>query len=89
MTTIEQLTATAVTMGVWIAAVGSAAALTYDLNRAPHLASDAAQSSAPSQRAPALLAQPVSESQPVLYVPAITVVGRSHRLSVATAAASK
>jgi|HubBroStandDraft_1064217.scaffolds.fasta_scaffold26070_5 hypothetical protein len=42
MTTIEQLTATAVTMGVWIAAVGSAAALTYDLNRAPHLASDAA-----------------------------------------------
>ena len=89
MTTIKQLTATAVTAGVWIAAVGSAAALTYDLNRTPHLASDAAPSAAPSHMAPALLAQPISESQPVLYVPAITIVGRIHRPSVAAAEASK
>jgi hypothetical protein len=84
MTTTKPLNATAVTVGIWIAAVGSAAALTYDLNRTSHLTSDAAQLAAPSHMAPALLAQPVSESQPELYVPSITIVGRSHRPSVAS-----
>lgn len=76
MTTINKLTATRVTLAVWIAALGSVAALIYDLNRAPYLASDPMQSAAPSHMAPALLAPPASESQPVLYVPAITIVGR-------------
>jgi hypothetical protein len=85
MTTIKKLTATRVTVGVWLAAVGSAAALMYDLNRTPHLASDPAQSAAPSHLAPPLLAPPASESQPVLYVPPVTIVGRPHRPTVASA----
>jgi hypothetical protein len=79
MTRVKQLTAMAVTVGVWTAAVASAAALGYGLNRTPHFAEDTAQPATPSYVAPALLAEPSSESQRVPYLPTITVVGRSHK----------
>ncbi len=69
--------AIAVTVGVWVAALGSAAALTYDLNRAVHLAGGTPESTVPLPSAEyAAVARPVQEP-PVLYVPTITVVGRA------------
>jgi hypothetical protein len=75
MKTMKRRTAIAVTMGVWIAALGSAAALTYELNSPLRLMST---SSLPTERvrtAPAPLASPVPEMQAVLYIPSMTVVG--------------
>ena len=74
---MKKRTAIAVTVGVWVAALGSAAALTYELNRPLHLAGGTSESAAPIRSAEyAAVARPVQES-PVLYVPTITVVGRA------------
>ena len=62
-----------VTLGVWIAALGSAAALTYDLNRALHLRGTPPSSGVLSNRMQS--AERISETR-VLYVPQVTVVGR-------------
>jgi hypothetical protein len=78
MVPMKKRTAVAVTLGVWIAALGSAAALTYDLNSTPHFASVTAQPTTPSTAAPAAVARPAPETQPVLVVPTVTIVGVMH-----------
>jgi hypothetical protein len=83
MMPMKKRTAIAVTVGVWIAAVGSAAALTYDLNRTPqiakpHFANAASHPVIPSSAAPVAFVQPALE-QPVLYIPTITIVGTVRR----------
>lgn len=76
MVPIRKRTALAVTLGVWIAALGSAAALTYDLNRTPHLTGVTSQPKMPMTAAPAAVVVPAaSELQPVLSIPTITIVG--------------
>jgi hypothetical protein len=84
MVPMKKRTAVAVTLVVWIAALGSAAALTYDLNSTPKLASATAQPATPSIAAPAAVARPASKTQAVLVVPTITIVGSIHH-SVANA----
>jgi hypothetical protein len=84
MVPMRKRTAVAVTLGVWIAALGSAAALTYDLNRAPNLASVTAQPTTPSAAAPVAVVRPTSNTQPVLVIPTFTIVGTIHH-SVANA----
>jgi hypothetical protein len=84
MVPIRNRTALAVTFGVWIAALGSAAALTYDLNRTPHLTGVTSQPKMPTTTAPPVVVPAASELQPVLSVPTITIVG-SIRRSVANA----
>jgi hypothetical protein len=72
----KKWTAIAVTVGVGIAAVSAAAALTYELNRPLHLAGATSQLATPVSPAPAAFIQAVSGPAPMLYVPTITVVGR-------------
>ena len=79
MTNTKRRTAIAVTVGVWVAALGSAAALTYDLNRPLHLAGATSQLAVPINAEQAALAEPVLGLQPVLYIPTITVVGQMPR----------
>ena len=84
---IKKRTAIAVTVAVWIAALGSAAGLTYDLNGTPHLASAhlANVTSRPATAlaaAPPGTARPASEMEQVLFIPTITVVGSMPRLVV-------
>ncbi len=84
MKPMKKRTAIAVTVAVWMAALGSAAALTYDLNRTPHiakahLANVTSQTAFPSSAAPTALTQPAPEAQPVLYIPTITIVGTLRR----------
>jgi hypothetical protein len=78
MVPMKKRTALAVTLGVWVAALGSAAALTYDLNHAPRIA----QHSAPEVNAitfPAAPIVPTAEPQPVLMIPTVTIVARAPR----------
>jgi hypothetical protein len=73
----------ALTLGVWLAALGSAGALTYDLSR-PLLSADATPRLAATADHGAIGAR-VSDLSPVLYVPTITVVAqRPHRAAVVT-----
>jgi hypothetical protein len=65
----------AVSLGIWIAALGTAAALTYDLNHPLRLRSTTAIGM-PSNTIPAGLAEPEATVQSVLYVPPVTIVGR-------------
>jgi hypothetical protein len=67
--------AVTVTLGVWIAALGSAAVLTYDLNRALHLRGTPPSNGVLSNPAQFASAERISETR-VLYIPAVTVVGR-------------
>jgi len=76
MTSMKRRTAIAVTVGVWVAGLGSAAALTYDLNRPMHLAGARSPLAKPINAEQAAVAEPVLELQPVLYIPTITVVGQ-------------
>jgi hypothetical protein len=80
MLTMNKKTASAVTLGVWIAALGAAGALAYTLNRAPHWP-DAARQVAPpvAALAPEVVAEPTSGWSSVLYVPAVTIVGHVQR----------
>ena len=80
MLAMNKKTASAVTLGVWIAALGAAGALAYTLNRAPHW-TDAARQVAPSAAAPAseVLTDPVPGWPSVLYVPPVTIVGHVQR----------
>jgi hypothetical protein len=72
MVVMKKRTAIAVTMGVWVAALGSAAALTYELNRPLHWAGVMSQLVAPIRNT---AYGAVAELQPVIYVPTVTVVG--------------
>jgi hypothetical protein len=87
MMPMKKRTVLAVTLGVWIAALGSAAALATDLNRPshfarPHVATETSQPGAPLAAAP--VARPVAavdpapEQQPVLVIPTVTIVGSLH-----------
>ena len=73
MTTMKRRAAIAVTAGVWVAAVGSAAALTYDLNRPLHWADTTVLRTTPVYAARA--AEPATEMTSVLNIPTITIVG--------------
>lgn len=61
-------TALAVTIGLWLAALGSAAALAYDLNRPLHLSSTALLE-VPSNPSRVAVADPTAEGHSVLYLP--------------------
>jgi hypothetical protein len=84
MRPMNKRTAIAVTVSVWIAALGSATALAYDLNRTPHLARPhsanvTSQFATPAPAAPTVFAPPAPEVQSVLYIPTITIVGSMRR----------
>ena len=79
----------ALTLGVWVAALGSAAALTYDLNRPLHEHRATSQlvesrlAEMPFDAPRQAVAAPVSEPAPALYIiPTITIVGRTPRRAV-------
>jgi hypothetical protein len=87
MVPMKRRTAIAVTVGVWIAALGSAAGLEYDLNGTPHFASAhlanvTSQPATPLAAASQASAPAAAEMQPVLYIPTITIVGSMRRLVV-------
>jgi hypothetical protein len=79
MTSMKRRTAIAVTVGVWLAAVGSAAALTYDLNRPLSFAGVAIEGAATPSGAE--VAAPLAV--PVLYVSTLTRVGAAPHRPVA------
>jgi hypothetical protein len=78
MTEVKRNTAIAVTVAVWVAAVSSAAALAYDLNR-PLSGRAASQLVVPLPAARAAVAKPTQELEPVLYIPTITIVAQAPR----------
>jgi hypothetical protein len=81
MTTMKRRTVIAVTAGVWVAAVGSAAALTYDLNRPLHWVDTTLLRTTPVYAVRA--AEPAAEMLSVLNIPTITIVGHApHHLAV-------
>ena len=75
MSSMRRRTAIAVGVGAWVAALGSAGALTYDLNRELPLAGASSELAAPVNAAPAVVGEPSSAEPPVLYVSTFTVVG--------------
>jgi hypothetical protein len=79
MTTLKNQAAIAVTVGVWVAALGLAAALTFELNHALRWVSPPSQPTALTQAECPAQVEPVSEAQAVLYIPAITIVGHAPR----------
>ena len=90
MTTKEKLVF-GTTAAVWMAGFGSAAALTYDLNRPLESFGAPSHLSAPVGAARTAPAVPALEASPVLYVPTITIVGGlgvPHRHAQATATAA-
>ena len=83
MATMKKRAIAAITAGVWFAAIGSAAALTYDLNRPLHAVSGASQDTqgAPESAGTATEAPspPGTEpASPVQMMPTFTVVGYVH-----------
>lgn len=88
MLAMNKKTATVVTLGVWIAALASAAALAYVVNRPPRWADTTGHVATPAAPAPAAeaRAEPMSEWPSVLYVPTITIVGHVHRTMASTPA---
>ena len=84
MSGMKRRTAIVVGVGAWIAALGSAGALTYDLNRALPLAGARSELAAPVDAAPAALVEPAPAEPPVLYVSTFTVVGEAPRRRVVT-----
>jgi hypothetical protein len=78
MARMKKRLAIAITLAVWLAALGSAAALSHHWSRASHLTSVAGPSAPPLSAAPAAISEPGSELQPVLYVPTVTIRRRPH-----------
>jgi hypothetical protein len=79
----------AVTLGVWVAALGSAAALTYELNRPLHLR-NTPSIEAPSGNIGVSPAEAKPDMQTVLYLPPVTIVGRAlHRAAAHVPKTSK
>jgi hypothetical protein len=82
MAGMKYRTALAVTVGVWIAAVGSAVALAYELNRPLHSVDHVSQPAVPTLDATsALVVEPAQES--IVYLPTLTIVGRARAAPVA------
>ena len=87
MASVKRRTVVALGMGVWLAAIGSATALTYELNRplSPSVPSSSATSSTVTSSAVApsdlrrVTAPEGAEAQSVLYIPVITIVGETPR----------
>jgi hypothetical protein len=86
MNPMKKHTALAVTVGVWIAALGSAAALTYDLNPTPRPAPEAPSGLTATTPKPSLPVKPAAEPSPVLMIPPVTIVAAVPRAPVAKAA---
>src|SRR5580704_14554635 len=86
MNTTKRGFAIAATLGVWIAAVGSVAALTYDLNRPLHFEGAPSTEVATPDQTPQPLAEPASVAPPVLYLPTITIVGHREAFPLAAPA---
>lgn len=84
MTSMKRRTAIIVGVGAWIAALGSAGALTYDLNRALPLAGPRSELAAQVNAAPTALVESAPAEPPVLYVSTFTVVGEPPRRRVVT-----
>jgi hypothetical protein len=78
MEAMKRQTAIAITFGVWIAALGSAAALAYDATRPVHLAGITLQPE-PQTDTESAVAAPASELQAVLYIPEATIVAKAQR----------
>jgi hypothetical protein len=78
MARMKKRLAIAVTVAVWLAALGSAAALSYHWNRDSHLTSVAEPSAPPLSAAAAPPSEAASELQPAIYLPTITIRGRPH-----------
>jgi hypothetical protein len=90
MTPMSKWTVVAVTAGVWLTAVGSAAALTYGLNRPLHFADGTSQHrprhAAPPNTAVVGIVEPARETQSILRLPTINIVGQvDERHGVSTA----
>lgn len=85
MAGMKKRTAIAVTVGVWVASLGSAAALTYDLNRPLYYpVSTISQRTVPAlDTRSGTVVEPVQEVQRVLYVPTVTIVATLRRPPVA------
>jgi hypothetical protein len=95
MRTMKKRTAIAVTAAVWLASLGSAAALTYELNRplrdgrAPSpIAASSMSATASAAEARAFAAESFSEP-PVIDVPTITIVASVERHRRSSPAASR
>jgi hypothetical protein len=84
MAAMKKRTMATVTLGVWMAALGSAAALTYNANRPERIAAGGAQVDAPSDMAGAGPIVPMAEPDPVVYMPDVSIVGKAHRPSAST-----
>jgi hypothetical protein len=78
---MKMRTAVAVALGGWVAALGSAALLTYDLNRPLHSGPHIAEVTLPSEPLPDDLVEPAAEPEPVLYMPTVTIVGQPRHAS--------
>jgi hypothetical protein len=82
MAGVKRRTVLALTVGVWLAAIGSATALTYELNR-PLSPSATSWTLTSSAVAPSDLrnvtAPEGAQAQSVLYIPVITIVGQTPR----------
>jgi hypothetical protein len=76
---MKKRTAVAVTVGVWLAALGSAAALTYNANRPEHIAARGGQADEPSDTADADPAASIPEPEAVVCMPYVTIVGKTQR----------
>lgn len=78
MLTMKNRTAVAVTLGVWLAAIGSAAALTYDLNRPLLPEPVTARLVEPLHAAhSAAITEATSPREHLLVVPTITLVAQN------------
>lgn len=74
MAAMKRRTMIAVTVGVWLAAIGTATAVTIDLNRPVHPKSSASQHAAPA--APAAAEKGTGDT---LCIPAVTIVGQPEK----------
>ena len=77
MAGMKKRTAFAVTVGMWLAGLGSAAALTYDLNRPLHPVVVMSEPAVPALDATS--AEVVEPAPSTLYVPEVTIVAMARR----------
>jgi hypothetical protein len=79
MRPMKKRTVVAITLGAWLAAVGSASALTYELNRPLHLAPATSAVPGAPHAAQGGVLQPAAEPpialESVLHMPLVTIVG--------------
>jgi hypothetical protein len=76
MAAMKRQPAMAITLGVWIAALGSAAALAYHATRPVQLAGVTSEHE-PQFDTESAVEAPVQELQAVLYIPEATIVAKA------------